>query len=134
MKRVVIRMLKTLTVLRRQIYARGTDMHEVDPHVEGHHFAQLLNMPQVNEMILTDVDREAVIRWVEVVNHRKVRGHAIQHRGISQLLQLSHLIAVSHLNQWGMTHLFEGSELPLRASDFLAQSTPQQCQLVIDSL
>ncbi len=72
-------------------------MHEVDLLVEGRHFAQLLNMLQVNEMLLTDVDREAVVRWVEVVNHRKTRGQAIQHRRISQLLQLSHLVAVSHL-------------------------------------
>jgi hypothetical protein len=106
-------------------------MREVDQLVEWYHFAQLLNMLQVNEMLLTDVDREAVVRWVEVVNHRKTRGQAIQHRGISQLLQLSHLIAVSHLGQGGMMHFFEGSKHPLLPSGSLAQLNLQVCQLVL---
>jgi hypothetical protein len=89
-------------------------------------------MLQVNEMLLTDVDREAVVRWVEVVKHRKARGQAIQHRGISQLLlQLSHLIAVSHLGQGGTMHLFEGSKHPFLASGSLAQLSLQVGQLVL---
>ena len=67
----LFRKLKTFIVLHLCVSAIGRDMHEVDLHVEGHHFAQLLDMSQINEMLHTDVDREAVVWWVELVNHRK---------------------------------------------------------------
>ena len=101
-------------ILRRHVRVRGTDMHEVDLLVHGRqHFAKLLNVFHIEAILVADAQRETIVGRIIIVNQRKVRGHAIQYRDISQLLALRQVITpCSFFEQFSVFHGVERNVLP----------------------